>query len=110
VVHFSDLFTLTLLEAKPITGLTFGAAVLPLKKTMPKEQDDILNALADINEAVGKRFDRLDEQFTEHRGRFDTVDHQLLEIRGQLERIEEIILKDHAKRIEILERKLGIGA
>ena len=62
---------------------------------MPKESnEEILHTLADMNEAIG--------------GRFDRVDEQLADMQTQLNRIETIILQEHARRIEALERKAGL--
>ena len=62
---------------------------------MPKESnEEILHTLADMNEAIG--------------GRFDRVDEQLVDMQTQLNRIETIILQEHARRIEALERKAGL--
>ena len=62
---------------------------------MPKESnEEILHTLADMNEAIG--------------GRFDRVDEQLVDMQTQLNQIETIILQEHARRIEALERKAGL--
>lgn len=66
----------------------------------------MLGALADLSEAVGKGFERVDKNFTEVHGRFELGDRQMLEIRNQLDRIESMILKDHDRRIRSLEQKL----
>ncbi len=76
--------------------------------------DEILETLTGLTDAVGSRFDKIDGRFdkmekrdAEFRG--DT-DQQFSEIRGQLDRIEHSILEEHARRIEALERKIGITA
>ena len=66
---------------------------------------DILDALGDMNEAIGNRFDTVDKQLTELRG---DVDFQFRGMREQLDRIENDIIKEHARRIEALEQKIGI--
>ena len=77
---------------------------------IPKKEDEILETLTGLTEAVGSRFDRVD-------ARFDTVDKKLVEhnqqlgeIRQQLDRIEHSILEEHARRITALEQKVGIIA
>ena len=75
---------------------------------MSKDNDnDILSALADINEAIGTRFDRVDQQVTELRA---DIDQQFSNVHNQLDRIEHTILEQHAGRLEVIERKLGIGS
>ena len=72
---------------------------------MPKNahnDSEVLEAISDLTGAVGSRFDKIDE-------RFDKVDEQFTDIRAQLSRIEGIILKDHERRLEQLERKVGIA-
>ena len=66
--------------------------------------DKVLSALADLHEAVGTGFEGVHIKFAEVGDRFEKVDRQLLEIRGQLDRIETIILKDHERRLEALEK------
>ena len=62
---------------------------------MPKESnEEVLHTLADMNEAIG--------------GRFDQVDEKLVDMQAQLNRIENIVLQDHARRIEALERKVSL--
>ena len=77
---------------------------------MPNENshtDDILETLADMNEAIGNRFDKIDRNIMETRS---DADSQFSEIRNQLDRIEHSILEEHARRIEVLERKVGISS
>ncbi len=98
---------------------------------MPQENSNkIIETLADMNEAIGNRFDRVDKQFAEVNGRLDRMDQQLVEIRGRLdrleqriggleervagvehrlERIENILLEDIQRRVEILEQKADIN-
>ena len=63
--------------------------------------EDVYDALTNLTGAVGDRFDSVD-------GRFDAVDHRLTDMDQKLDRIEAIILKDHERRLEQLERKIGI--
>ena len=78
---------------------------------MPEESgyNKVVEALADMNEAIGARFDRIDQRLTEHDARFDRVDQDLTHILERLNRIEDLILQDHARRLEALEQKAGIG-
>ena len=72
---------------------------------MPKNahnDNEILEAISDLTGAVGSRFDKVDE-------RFDKVDERLNSMDQKLDRIESIILKDHERRLEQLERKAGIA-
>ncbi len=79
-----------------------------------KNEKEILDTLAGLTGAVGSRFDKID-------GRLEKLDHGVAELRGdmdsqfvgvreQLDRIEHSILKEHARRIEALERKVGLAA
>ena len=75
---------------------------------MPKESnEEILHTLADMNEAIGNNFEKVWAEFASVNGRFDRVDQQLTHAIERLNRIENIVLQDHARRIEALERKIG---
>ena len=80
---------------------------------MAENNNEVLNTLADMNEAIGNKFDQAAEQTAEVRGdlnRFEnSVKNQFAEVRSQLDRIENSILEDHARRIEVIERKIGIS-
>ncbi len=52
----------------------------------------IINAIADLSQAVGEGFGK--------------VHGELVDIRQQLDRIETIVLSDHQRRIEALERTI----
>jgi len=65
----------------------------------------ILETLVDMSHAIGGRFDKVDDQIGELRS---DMDRQFEDVRGRLDRIERIILEDHAHRLEVLERKVGI--
>lgn len=80
--------------------------------------EEVIHTLADMNEAIGNRFDQVGEQIGEVRGdlnrlensvrnQFTEVNGQLTEVRSQLDRIEHIILEDHARRIDALERQIS---
>lgn len=71
------------------------------------ENDEVLLALADLSGAVGRGFDKVHHELSDVTDRFDKVDRQLFEIRGRLDSIETIILRDHSRRIEALERRVG---
>lgn len=70
------------------------------KSTDPNHE--VLKAISELAEAAGIRFDKVDE-------RFDRVDAKLEDLQMQINRIEAYILRDHEKRLETIERKLGIG-
>ncbi|MBU2578994.1 hypothetical protein KKA09_02660 [Patescibacteria group bacterium] len=55
---------------------------------------------------VDKRFEQIDKRFKQVDKRFEQVDKQLKEINVRLDRIENVILKQHAQRIEFLEEKI----
>lgn len=82
---------------------------MPDKNT---KEDEILESLSGLTEAVGSRFDKIDDRF----GKLDQnvfelrgdMDSQFVGVREQLDRIEHSILEEHARRIEALERKIGI--
>ncbi|MEK9173127.1 MAG: hypothetical protein AAB594_00955 [Patescibacteria group bacterium] len=74
------------------------------KKT--SNDDDVLHALSDLSEAIGVRFDKVDASLHGTYDRFEKIDRQLLEMRGQLDRIETIVLHDHERRIESLEKQV----
>ena len=83
---------------------------------MANNNEAILSTLADMNEAIGARFDRVDERFAEVDRRFDkvdqrfnSVDQELAHILERLNRIEDHILQEHARRLEALERKVGLS-
>ncbi len=93
---------------------------------MPKKhikEDEILDTLTGLTEAVGSgfdkmnsRLDRVDETLTHHDqqlshidGRLGAIDNRLDIMQSQLERIEHSILEEHARRIEALERKVGLA-
>ena len=69
----------------------------------------IIETLADMNEAIGARFDRVDGRFDRMDQRLDRVDQNLTHILERLNRIEDIILQEHARRLEMLEQKAGTG-
>ncbi len=69
--------------------------------------EEILHTLADMNEAIGNNFEKVWAEFASVNGRFDRVDQQLTHVIERLNRIEEVILQEHARRIEALERKIG---
>lgn len=75
---------------------------------MAKEHEEILHTLADMNEAIGANFEKVWTEFADIRGRLDRNDQQLAHIIDRLNRIEQIILQEHARRIEALERKVGL--
>jgi len=79
-----------------------------MRKKGINNSDRVLSALGDLSEAVGGGFEKMHKEFSEVGDRFEKVDKQLLEIRGQLDRIETMILRDHARRLEALERKVGM--
>ncbi|MBI2506939.1 MAG: hypothetical protein HYW00_02270, partial [Candidatus Colwellbacteria bacterium] len=58
---------------------------------MPKENgyNKVVEALADMNEAIGAKFDEVREKLIEHDARFDRIDQHLLELRGRIERLEQ---------------------
>ncbi len=83
----------------------------------PTKEDEILDTLNGLVGAVGSRFDKVDAGFEKVDVRFDKIDEKLAdhdmelsEIRQQLDRIENSILAEHARRIEALERKVGLTA
>jgi DNA-binding FrmR family transcriptional regulator len=83
---------------------------MPEKHT---KEDEILETLNGLVGAVGSRLDRVDgeikgsrKDLTELKG---DMDHQFSEVREQLDRIEHLILEEHARRLEALERKAGIA-
>ncbi len=76
---------------------------------MPQENNKIIETLADMNEAIGNRFDRVDEQFTDLRGRIDRVEQRVGGVEQRLERMENILLEDIQRRVEILEQKVDIN-
>ena len=80
---------------------------------MAENNKEILNTLADMNEAIGNKLDQAAEQTAEVRSdlnRFEnSVKNQFAEVRSQLDRIENSILEDHARRIEAIERRIGIN-
>lgn len=71
---------------------------------MAKEHEEILHTLTDMNEAIGSRFDEMGQEIAEFRG---DMEQRLTHILERLNRIEDIILRDHARRIEALERQTG---
>ena len=85
---------------------------------MPHEknkEDEILDTLTGLTEAVGSRFDKIDRRFDKVDGELHVVNTRLDEVNGrldtmntQLERIEHSILEEHSRRIEALERKVGM--
>ncbi len=83
--------------------------------------EEILHTLADINEAIGtnfekvwaeftnvnRRLDGIDQRFIEVDQRLTGIDQQLAHVIERLNRIEEVILQEHARRIEALERQIS---
>lgn len=90
---------------------------------MPPKQnkeEEILQALGGLTEAVGSRFDKVDDNLGEIRkdatalrgdmnDQFRGVYRDLEQMKDQLDRIESSILNEHAKRLEALERKVGLA-
>lgn len=72
--------------------------------------NEILETLAGFTGAVGSRFDKIDGRFDKIDEKLVEHDQQLSEIRQQLDRIEHSILEEHSRRIEALERKVGLVA
>lgn len=61
------------------------------RTSRPKSsQNEILLALADLSEAMGKGFDRVNHEISGMTDRFDKAGRQLPEIRGQLDSVETI--------------------
>ena len=93
-----------------------------MPRTQDSYNDDVIRALADLSGAVGAGFQKVygefaevgdhlskvDREFLKMDSRFENVDHELQEIRGQLDRIETMILKDHERRLEAVEKKIGL--
>lgn len=64
---------------------------------MVNNHDEIISTLADLNEAIGNRFDKMG------------MEQRLTHILQRLNRIEDMILREHARRLEELERKVGLS-
>ncbi len=84
------------------------------KKKNLDASDQIIKAIADLQEAAGGRFEKLDSKLSEHTSRFDDMDKNFREVRGDItylrqrfERMEAVILRDLLSRIERLEHKVG---
>lgn len=73
---------------------------------MANNNEEILSTLADMNEAIGNRFDKMGQEIAEFRG---DMEQRLTHILQRLNRIEDLILQEHARRLEALERKVGLS-
>ena len=77
------------------------------------KEDEILDTLTGLTEVVGSGFDKVNT----HLEKIDTevaelrtdMNDQLHEVNAHLDRIEHSILEEHARRIEALERKVGLA-
>ena len=78
-----------------------------------KNEKEILETLVGLTGAVGSRFDKIDG----HLEKLDLgvvelhgdMDRQFADMRSQLDRVEHLILEEHARRLEALERSVGIS-
>lgn len=73
---------------------------------MANNNEKVLSTLADMNEAIGNRFDEIGQEIAEFRG---DMEQRLTHILQRLNRIEDLILQEHARRLEALERKVGLS-
>lgn len=78
---------------------------------MAKENEEILHTLADMNQAIGAGFDRVDGRVIEIGQRIDrmesNVTNQFADVNRRLDRIENILLEDLQRRVEVLEQKVS---
>ncbi len=83
---------------------------------MPKDntkEDEILDTLSGLTEAVGSGFDKVNNHLEKLDGEVaelrSDMNNQFREVNAHLDRIEHSILEEHARRIEALERKVGLA-
>ncbi len=87
---------------------------------MPEKENNnhrqIIETLADMNEAIGNRFDRVDEKLNDLRVRIDRLEQRVVGLEGGMEEVkqrlrgvENVLLEDIQRRVEALEQKVGTG-
>lgn len=78
---------------------------MPTKKLGNKNyatKADVTNAIDNLAVIVNRGFERVEKGFEKIDKRFDDLQYQI-------NRMETYILKDHQKRLEIIEQKFGIN-
>jgi hypothetical protein len=72
-----------------------------MKQKSKKKDDSVLEAINNLAMATGKGFDDMRESFSH-------VREDIADLQGQISRIESYILADHQRRLEEIEKRLGI--
>jgi len=77
-----------------------------IKKDVTNGQ--ILSAIEQLAEATGLGFERVNDRLDILDGRMSGLDKRMDDLQYQFNRLETYILRDHDRRLETLEHKMGI--